>query len=249
VTARADEIARQQRLLDRLESVFRRAMAAEIESASREMVRVWELTGEVPTVAQHFQAVEALFIPMAERATLAFGGRVLSQGKAKGYRLETKDFAETMTRIALRYVALEAVRRRIVSISDTTRARIVAGVAAGFEAGLGQAEVAKEILARVPDINKGKRGRAGLIARTETHGAANNGATEAARELGIEYQREWLAADDKRTRATHAAADGQIVGKDVPFMVGGSALMYPGDPAGPAAETINCRCVVAFVVD
>lgn len=246
MTARSDEIARQQRLLDRLESVFRRAMAAEIESASREMVRVWELTGEVPTVAQHFQAIEALFIPMAERATLAFGGRVLSQGKAKGYRLETKDFAETMTRIALRYVALEAVRRRIVSISDTTRARIVSGVAAGFEAGLGQAEVAKEILARVPDLG---RARAGIIARTETHGAANNGATEAAKELGIEYKREWLAAEDKRTRETHAAADGDIVGKDEPFTVGGASLMYPGDPAGPAAETINCRCVVAFVVD
>jgi hypothetical protein len=36
---------------------------------------------------------------------------------------------------------------------------------------------------------------------------------------------------------------------DEPFTVGGASLMYPGDPAGPAEEVINCRCCVGFIVD
>ena len=45
------------------------------------------------------------------------------------------------------------------------------------------------------------------------------------------------------SRTAHDLADGQIVGVDEPFMVNGVPLMYPRDPAGPPAETINCGCV------
>jgi hypothetical protein len=41
---------------------------------------------------------------------------------------------------------------------------------------------------------------------------------------------------------------GDVVPVDEPFSVNGSELMYPGDPAGPASETINCRCTVATVI-
>jgi uncharacterized protein with gpF-like domain len=88
-----------------------------------------------------------------------------------------------------------------------------------------------------------------MIARTETHGAANYGAGRAARETNLPLNREWIASGDERTRETHAEADGQIVGMDEPFTVGGASLMYPGDPAGPAEEVINCRCSVGFIVD
>ena len=52
----------------------------------------------------------------------------------------------------------------------------------------------------------------------------------------------WLATDDSRTRETHDLADGQRTLMSEPFRVGGAALMFPGDPRGPAQEVINCRC-------
>ena len=56
----------------------------------------------------------------------------------------------------------------------------------------------------------------------------------------------WLATADSRTRRTHLQAHMQYqanpIPVDEPFVVGGSELMYPGDPAGRPEDTINCRC-------
>ena len=58
---------------------------------------------------------------------------------------------------------------------------------------------------------------------------------------------EWIAARDSRTRDSHGLADGQVVPIGQSFSVGGVFLAYPGDPAGPAKETIRCRCAVAYL--
>ena len=59
-------------------------------------------------------------------------------------------------------------------------------------------------------------------------------------------QKEWIASFDDRTRSSHSEAGASDpVDYNQPFMVGGSFMMFPGDPAGPAAEVINCRCSVA----
>ena len=50
-------------------------------------------------------------------------------------------------------------------------------------------------------------------------------------------------------RETHAAAEKQTVGIDEPFIVGGAELMFPGDPAGPPEEVINCHCVQIAVLE
>jgi hypothetical protein len=44
------------------------------------------------------------------------------------------------------------------------------------------------------------------------------------------------------------AADQQRTLLSEPFRVGASALLYPGDPMGAAAEVINCRCVLLPIV-
>jgi hypothetical protein len=79
-----------------------------------------------------------------------------------------------------------------------------------------------------------------------TMGALNAGRTDAfaavAEETGDEFEQVWLATIDRRTRSTHKTADGQRVPVGQPFTVGGSSLRYPGDPLGPAKETIQCRC-------
>jgi len=240
------EVRRQGILLDRLEVQFRARIRRELARAMEEMVRVFEATGEVPRARDHYENMERIYRDMATRAALVFGGRVIQQGKDAGRILETKGFAETMTRLALQYVASEAIRRRITAIAETTRSQIIKAVAKGYADGLGQMGVASYIRDLVPSFSAA---RAGLTARTETHGAANFGANEAAKQTGLPLKREWISAEDARTRRSHDAANGQIVGPDEPFIVGGARLMYPGDPSGPADEVINCRCSVGFVVD
>ena len=91
-----------------------------------------------------------------------------------------------------------------------------------------------------------------MIARTETHGAANYGSDEAAKQTGLPLSREWISAQDERTRETHREANGTTTSMDGTFKVGDAELAFPGDPDGGAdypEEVINCRCTVAYIVD
>lgn len=67
-----------------------------------------------------------------------------------------------------------------------------------------------------------------------------------------ELQREkmWVAILDDRTRPAHAEADGQRVPINVPFIVMGEELMYPGDTSmGASMENIaGCRCSSEIVL-
>lgn len=108
-------------------------------------------------------------------------------------------------------------------------------------------ESPQKMAARVRHSLDVSENRARTIARTEAAQVMNASDWSVSQELqdaGIEHEREWLATTTgpsaRRTRPTHLEADGQTVGVDEPFMVGGAPLMYPGDPAGPPEETINC---------
>jgi len=57
----------------------------------------------------------------------------------------------------------------------------------------------------------------------------------------------WLATADLRTREAHRLADGQRRAPNMPFDVGGEALMFPGDPSGSAGNVISCRCTTLLV--
>ena len=93
--------------------------------------------------------------------------------------------------------------------------------------------------------------RAEVIGRTEAlravHAGNDEGYRQAIDEGAInreELQRTWITARDERVRETHYNASGQVRGMDEPFIVGGAQLRYPGDPQGPARETIQCRCAL-----
>lgn len=97
--------------------------------------------------------------------------------------------------------------------------------------------------------------RAKTIARTEVHSMvmeANNETIAAEAEaVGLEDQTKkvWTAGMDLRVRESHAEADGQKVGLDEKFEVGGHMLSFPGDPSGPPEEVINCRCIMTYEVE
>ncbi len=99
---------------------------------------------------------------------------------------------------------------------------------------------------------KSGRGRAITITRTEM-GRAFSAATQARQEQAAEVlpgmKKQWRRSGKTFSRTAHDLADGQIVEVNEPFMINGVPLMYPRDPAGPPAETINCGCVQLPVME
>lgn len=86
--------------------------------------------------------------------------------------------------------------------------------------------------------------RAMRIARTEGHGVQVQAAVDVqheAKEKGADIVKQWDAALDGRTRESHRRVDGEIRELDEKFS---NNMMYPSDPAGGAAEVVNCRCAL-----
>jgi hypothetical protein len=77
--------------------------------------------------------------------------------------------------------------------------------------------------------------------------AADQGGLSAGAELQQGFKT-WIAAG-ANTRPTHAEADGQVVGFDEMFMVGGEECEFPGDPALSDAEAINCQCETDYSME
>lgn len=91
--------------------------------------------------------------------------------------------------------------------------------------------------------------RANTIARTETFRARNQAMQDRYGQNEFVESTEWLSSRDAFTRLTHLDADGQVRPLGKKFQVGGSNLLYPGDPSGSAEETINCRCITLPVIN
>ncbi len=249
------EAAIQRRLLDVAEANFRRKLAKVIRNESEQLVAKYQELGYVPAPTDDdFRAFKDVYLEIGQSTARAFGSRIVSQGKAAGLILETKiSFTDLFLSLATQWVNLEAIRRRITSVTETTRERIVRQVAAGQDEGLGVDVIAKRINKAVPKIS---RTRGALIARTETHGAANYAMHETAKTTGLDLVKEWVSVEDARTRSfgddaeyNHVTMSGQQREMDEPFAMpwsGGDdlAIMYPGQAGLPGAATINCRCSV-----
>ncbi|WP_341893875.1 hypothetical protein [Ferrovibrio terrae] len=92
---------------------------------------------------------------------------------------------------------------------------------------------------------EGGRGRAIGIVQTEV-GRAYEAASQQRKEQAVEevpeLQKQWRRSGKRNSRPSHDLADGQIQAVDQPFMVGGTAIMYPRDPKAPIKHTARCGC-------
>lgn len=91
------------------------------------------------------------------------------------------------------------------------------------------------------------KGRAMVIARTETARVMNAAQQELYAEVnagGVKMRNRWDATLDSRTRESHRKVDGEVREIGEKFSNG---CLRPGD--GGAAECINCRCVLSPVVE
>jgi hypothetical protein len=115
--------------------------------------------------------------------------------------------------------------------------------------------------ASIPDMVKATKEyfggiayRAERVARTNVVACNNAAAQDVYVENGVK-EHEWLSTHDDDVRSPekgdafdHRSADGEVVGVTEPFMRSGAPLMYPGDPDGDPANTINCRCTILPVI-
>ena len=270
----------QQRILAAADKRFSGELSAILLAATEQMIDSFRATGSAPNLPDDFQRqMEQAYIDMAAIMIDVFGARILETGVKSwrpytvdggktfsfptGYapRWETKGFAEFFQRLAIEYIGQEAIRRRIAGVTNTTRNLIIQSITRGQENGDSVDVIAAALDKLFPAIS---RHRGALIARTETHGAANFGADQAAKATGLTLRKEWVAADDARTRDfgagdgvvdefSHRAANGQVVDMDQPFRIPKrdgttEALMFPGDPVGSPGNVIGCRCSVSHIV-
>lgn len=104
-------------------------------------------------------------------------------------------------------------------------------------------------LRKRPEVVKGIAARSEAIVRTETtrvHNLATQSQLQAQAQQESGLLKGWAAVGDMRTRYDHLQAHREYgrnpIPVNEPFIVGGEALMFPGDPTASAQQTVNCRC-------
>lgn len=147
------------------------------------------------------------------------------------------------------YYPKEKAVRRGIDLAFGKK-QITNAVTSGILMGRSSRGIAADLRRRIIDMSVESAIRAARTAVTAAENGGRQATYEKAAEMGIEMQREWIATKDHLTREWHGKADGQRVGVDEAFTVGGEKLMFPGDRSHGASgwNICSCRCSVkAFV--
>lgn len=138
----------------------------------------------------------------------------------------------------LEYLRLNILNKAVIPITETTKKFILLTVNEAVKEGHGIDWIVRRIT-----NDEILTARANTIARTETIRGANVGHVIGAKKFPYEVTKGWIASRDHRTRHSHRLVNGEKINEDDKFSNG---LLFPGDPEGGAAETINCRCRVIY---
>ncbi|MCK9243662.1 MAG: phage portal protein [Candidatus Marinimicrobia bacterium] len=136
---------------------------------------------------------------------------------------------------------MEISTSKITEVNKVTQQLIANQLRQGLESGEGL----NQLTNRLKDSFGFALKRAQRIARTQTAGAVDSGRHFGMKTAGVE-RKGWLTSRDEVVRDAHKEAESRYaagIPLDEPFSVGGEDLMYPADPAGSAANIINCRCL------
>jgi len=152
--------------------------------------------------------------------------------------------AEAVAQVKRRPLIRAALTRQshnITKVNSTTQKLVANQLTKGLEAGEGLNDLAS----RIGKTLGSNRSRALSIARTQTAGAVGTGRHAGMQQAGVK-KKSWVTSGDENVRDSHRNAGSRYadgIDLNIPYQVGGDMLMYPGDPAGSAAEIVNCRCV------
>ena len=150
--------------------------------------------------------------------------------------------------------SIESARKRAGWITDTTTKEL--DLAYSDATQLMPHDASRDAVAKegASAFKRANDPRSELISATETQAAA-----EASKRIDldaaaifaaaqIKAKKTWRTRGDDRVRPAHAAANGQTLAVDDPFIVMGQRLQYPGDTSmgATAANVCNCRCSAIY---
>lgn len=247
--ARQRELKTFDRMLTVQEKKFAPKMQAILDLQVKTAAVEYQLKGEQAQIDNIFENTYpqtlALYTKHYINVMRFFGDRVIDAFGKSGLMVYERKDTESLFDLAVRRFIEMFAAKEVRLQSETTKSLIKTAILTGETEGENRREVAKRILGAAGGAVSKRR--AMVIARTETHSAANYAQKYAGIAATGEDGSEWVSAEDSRVRATHAAADGQKVKGGDLFNVGGYKCQYPGDPSLPGSERINCRCTTAFV--
>lgn len=158
-----------------------------------------------------------------------------------------KDY-ESIWQANFAFIGTQVGGQRVTSVSGTAKQTIISVIQKLVKDPEFQIQ-GEKVKAKIlkTQFNKFSTYQARRVVRTETTNAANYATWKSASDIfaGQDMQKMWMAGRDARVRPAHQAAHRQVVDFNKPFIVGGQALKWPGDPAGSASNVINCRCSMA----
>ena len=154
----------------------------------------------------------------------------------------------------LKMLELDGLSTLAKNITDTTKNQIDYYIQKSLAEGIPLNETINNLKnAGITDY------RAELIARTETARAANLGSQVGAISTGLVTVKEWISAQDNRTRreprdhTDHYVMDGVKIPMDKQFKVpndkvglGYELMDHPCDSKASAANVCNCRCTLGY---
>jgi uncharacterized protein with gpF-like domain len=143
---------------------------------------------------------------------------------------------------------LAVIHRLLVRIPDEVQNLIQNEINQAVNDGASLEQIAARVDALLDATGSQRwKNRAQVIAVTSTHQLANAGIQAAGsalqRQEGTQLMKTWTSKKDSLVRKDHADANGQTVPMNSFFKVGGSPMLFPGDPTAPADQVINCRCI------
>jgi uncharacterized protein with gpF-like domain len=231
------------RFIKAVQDTYRGAVVLAIQEQIEQFIKTGKVP-EYPIVKVLRQLYEAAGVP---------NGIYVRQSLKRDLRKGIDNPADRVRWMMNEYYRRNLLNKSTKQITDTTKKQIQQVMEKATQEGWGFKKTASE-LRKTTDITKQ---RAELIVRTETMRAANAGAMLGAADLGIAVEKEWISAQDTRTRFIprdkydHLHVDGKRTPFTEGFVIPSTerieVLQYPGDPEGSAGNVCNCRCTVAFV--
>jgi hypothetical protein len=225
-----------------------------------------ELQKQVNTFCrtQDFSAISSKSLETTiKKLHLALGNRmaaiaykdVKKGSKAFYTTIETKSTqTDIWSYTILKMLEVDGLSTLAQNITDTTKSQIDYYIQKSLAEGLTLNEtIANLKAAGITDY------RAELIARTETARAANLGSQIGAISTGLVTIKEWISAQDSRTRreprdhTDHLVMDGVKIPMEKQFKVpndrtglGYELMDHPADSKASAANVCNCRCTMGY---